>query len=224
MGKQWVRQEIKKDWLQETIESLYVWGSKNRQTAATVAGGAALVVGLAGLLIYRSYSLQNAAWDRLTVAQDSAYSGKVDSALQQISQLAADYPNSAAAGYGLLFKGDILFPKGQYKEALEAYAKVLENGQPKAIQPMALGDTALAQEAAGQCPQAAQTAQKFLELYGDHFLAPQVHACLARCLQAGGQADQARIAYQKITLQYPETSWAGWAKTRLDAVAAPAKP
>ncbi|MBI3551460.1 MAG: tetratricopeptide repeat protein [Elusimicrobia bacterium] len=220
MGKQWVRQEIKRNELQELVDRVLLWASSNQQLAAAIGGGTAAAALLAGILIYRSHSMQSAAWDRLALAEDSAYAGQVESSLKQISELAAQYPNTAAAGYGYLFQGDLLYPRGQYKEALEAYNKVLESGQPKVLQPLALGDTALAQEAAGQCEQSALSAQRFLETYPDHFLAPQVHACLARCLQARGQADQARTAYQKITLQYPETSWALWAKKRLDSPAA----
>ena len=62
---------------------------------------------------------------------------------------------------------------------------------------------------------AAQTAQRFLDAYGDHFLAPQVHSCLARSLESAGQAAQAKAAFQKIALQYADTSWAAWAQARL---------
>jgi TolA-binding protein len=224
MGKQWVRQEIKRNELQELVDGALVWISKNQQLAAGIAGGAAVVVAAVCIFVYRIHSTQSATWDRLALAEDTAYAGQVDSALQQIKDLTTQYPSSQAAAYALLFEGDILFPRGQYKEALDAYNKVLENSEPKVLQPYALGDSALAQEGAGQCAQAVQTAQHFLELYPDHFLAPQVHASLARCLATTGQADQARTAYQKITLQYPDTSWAAWAKTRLETGAPLAKP
>jgi TolA-binding protein len=224
MGKQWVRQEVKRNELQELVDSAAVWISRNQQMAASIAGGIAVVVIAICLLVYKSRSAQSASWDRLALAEDTAYAGQLESSLQQIKDLTTQYPNSQAAAYALLFEGDILYPRGQYKEALDAYNKVLENSEPKVLQPLALGDSAVTQEAAGQCPQAIQTAQHFLELYPDHYLAPQVHASLARCLAVGGQADQARTAYQKITLQYPDTSWAAWAKARLEASAPPLKP
>ncbi len=219
MGKQWVRQEVKKDWLQEVTEDLTVWVSKNQQTAALAAGGILAAVAAIGFFVYRTHAVQSAAWDRLALAEDAYYSGQPEAAAKQIQELVGAYPNSAAASYGLLFQADILYPRGQYKEALENYNKILERGQPQVLQPLALGGSVLAQEAAGQCQPAAQGAQHFLELYADHFLAPQVHASLARCEQTQGLTEQARNAYQKITLQYPDTSWAVWAKKRLDALA-----
>jgi TolA-binding protein len=80
---------------------------------------------------------------------------------------------------------------------------------------VALCDLALAQEAAGKPQESAQTAQHFLDTYPDHYLAPQAHACLARSLAASGQAEQAKTALQKISLQYPGTSWADWAAAKL---------
>lgn len=218
MGKQWVRQEIKRDELAEQIDRLVVWISKNQQLAGMIAAGAAVVIVGSALLIYRSRSIASASWDRLALAEEAAYAGQGDSAISQLKSLSEQYSGSDAAAYGLLFQGDLFYTKGSYKEALESYGKVAEYGRPKVIQPLAVGDSALAQEAAGDCAQAIQTAQRFLETYPDHYLAPQVHACLARCLEASGQADQARTAAQKIVLQYPDTSFAAWARQKVEGV------
>ncbi len=218
MGKQWVRQEIKRNELQELVDGAAIWVSRNRGIAAAIAAGGVAVAVVAVMLFYRSQSRQNMAWDLLSMAEEAAYQGKTESALKQLKDLDSRFPGSKASGYGLIFTGDLLYPKGQYKEALQAYNKVVENGGPKAILPLALGDMVVTQEASGLCQQAVPTAQRFLESYGDHFMAPQVHSSLARCFLSLGQKDQARTAFQKITLQYPETSWALWAKKRLDAV------
>lgn len=215
MGKHWVRQQVKHNELADFLDWGLIWLSKNRQTAG-IAGGVILAAGLAaGLTLYRSRAVQRAAWDQLSLAQGLAYTGRADVSLQQIKELESQYPNAKAAGFALLFAGDTLYPRAQYKEALEYYAKILELGQPKNLLPLALGGTAITQEASGAVQQALQTAQRFLETYPDHFLAPQVHACLARCLEAAGQAEQAKAACQKIVLQYPDTYWASWAQNRL---------
>ncbi len=215
MGKQWVRQQIRHDEMHDFVDKGLLWIEKNRQTAATAGAAIAVIVIVLVLTYSHARSTRAAAWDRLGLAQSYAYSGVPQAALAQIDQLKRDHPNSDATGFGTVFAGDILFQKGQYAEAAAEYTKIVERGLPKPLQPVALADLAIAQEAGGQSQQALSTAQRFLDTYPDHFLAPQVHACLARSLAAAGQKDQAKAAYQKISLQYPDTSWAAWAQAQL---------
>ncbi len=215
MGKQWVRQQIRQDEVQTVLDKGLAWVAKNRQKATTTAAIAGAVILIASLMTYRWRSTRAAAWERLGLAESLAYSGRPDAAVEQIKQLEVEQPSSEAAAFGALFLGDMQFQRQLYKEAGENYVKVVERGMPKSLHPVALSNLALSQEASGQPQPAAQTAQRFLDAYPDHFLAPQVHACLARTLQAQGQAEQAKAAYQKIMLQYPDTSWASWAQARL---------
>lgn len=215
MGKHWVRQQVRRNELQDTVDMVLLWVSRNRQTAAAGAGALAAALLIAGFIVYRSRTLAEAAWSRLGEAQEHAYGGRPDQSLLRLKELFTDYGRTKASAFGLLFQGDMMYPRGQYKEALESYSKVLERGEPKVLQPVATADIAVTQEAAGNCPEAASTAQRFLDSYADHFLAPQVHASLARCLEALGKGDQAKAAWQKIVLQYPDTSWASWAQKRL---------
>ena len=220
MGKQWVKAEIKRNEIQVAVDKTLLWVKENRQAASITAGAAAVAMLAAGLFLYHSRSIKDEAWSRLGLAQDLAGAGRADLALRQIQELTSVYPNTDAAGFGLLLAGDILYPQGQYKEAIGNYQKVLERGTPKALQPIAMGDIGLCLEASGLCQQAVENDGKFLEAYPDHFLAPQVHSSMARCLQVLGQTEQAKAAYQKIALQYPQTVWAQWAQDRLQPAGA----
>jgi TolA-binding protein len=216
MAKQWVRQhEVQRDEVQDFIERGLVWVERNRQTATT-GGAIALAAALAaGVFAYQASVSRSRAWERLGLAESLAYSGRGEQSVEQLKQLLSEQPQSEAAAYGGIFLGDLDFQRGQYKEAIEAYTRVVERGTPPAVQPMALSGLAMSQEAAGQAKEAAATAQRFLETYPDHFLAPQAHSALARAQASAGLADQSRQTLQKIVLQYPETSWAAWAQTRL---------
>lgn len=216
MAKQWIKDQVRRNEYQDFIGRSLHWILDNRQQAligfGAAAGSILLVVGL----LYRYNEGQKTAWERLSVAQGYAYSGQTDASLKLLKELTSDYGGSKAAGFGLLFAGDIMYRQGSYKEAVDYYSKVIERENPKAALPIALADTAIAQEAAGQFAQAAAAAQRFLDTYSDHFLAPQVHASLARCLQAQGQSDAAKAALQKISLQYPDTPWSNWAQQKLN--------
>lgn len=217
MGKQWVREQVRRDPVQDSVDKGVRWVDDNRQFALGAAGAGVCLLLLAVLLISHARSTRIKAWDRLGLAEAMAYAGQPDASLQQLKQLTEEQPGSAAAGFGRVFAADISYSRGQYKDALDGYNAVLERGKPAGLQPIALNDVAISQEAAGQFEQAQQAAQRFLELYPDHFLAPQVHACLARSLAALGQLDKAKTTYQKIALQYEGTPWAAWANARLQS-------
>lgn len=216
MAKQWVRQhEVQRDEVQDFMERSVLWVEKNRQTAMTAAAVTLGVLLLGGLFAFQARSSRNRAWERLGMAESLAYSGRPDQAQEQLKQLRDEQSGSAAAGFGGVFAGDLAYQKGDYKEAAQAYLQVVERGTPPAVQPLALSNLALSQEASGQAKEAVVTAQRFLETYPDHFLAPQAHAALARAQAAAGMGEQARSTLQKIALQYPDTSWGAWAQSRL---------
>jgi tetratricopeptide (TPR) repeat protein len=214
MGKQWVRQQVKRNEIQDVIDSGVRWVGKNRQLAAATVGGTILALAILGLILYRAHAMKQEAWSRLSLAQSYAYMGKTDEALKQLDQLSQDYGQTEASGFAALFAGDVHYRQGQYPEAITAYAKILELG-PVSIQPFALSNTASSYEAAGKFEQAAAQSQSFLDAHADHFLAPHTHSILARSLAAMGKTQEARVALQKITLQYPNTAWANWATERL---------
>jgi TolA-binding protein len=191
---------------------------ENRQTAGIGAAVIAGVLLLGGLFLYSYHAKQNAAWDGLSMANALAYSGQTDAALKQVDEITTAYPGTPASGYGLLFAGELLFHKDRFADSEKYYQQLLDRGQPQVLQPFALGGLALAQESAQQCTEATKTEERFLGSYPDHFLAPQVHASLARCETALGQRDTAKSTLQKIALQYPETSWAAWAQEQLKAM------
>ncbi|MBI4376553.1 MAG: tetratricopeptide repeat protein [Elusimicrobia bacterium] len=216
MGKQWVRAQIKHNELQDILEAGLAWVSRNRKTAGIAAGSALAAVLLVSGILYQRKSLRSEAWNKLWMVQAYAYSNRLPDALEQMKGLAADYPNTPATAFGWLFAGDMLFPQGKFQEAVEHYTRLIEMGT-EGLQPYALNGLAISFEAAGQPQKAAEAAQRFLDLYPDHFLAPQVHGCLARSLKTLGQLEQAKGALQRITIQYQDTSWAKWAQDQLQS-------
>jgi TolA-binding protein len=90
---------------------------------------------------------------------------------------------------------------------------------PRATPPSSRGTSctgkALIKEAAAAYSKAREISRKFLDTFPDHFMAPTVHACMARCLGYLKQVDDQKAALQKMTLQYPDTYWASWAQAKL---------
>ena len=129
MAKQWVRQhQDQRDELQDVLETVTVWVSKNTQKALTIAGVAAAVIIVAAALAYRARSLRNSSWERLGLAESMAYAGRPDLSLQQIQQLTSEQPGSDAAAWAEVFAGDLAYQKGDYQGAAAQYLKVVERG------------------------------------------------------------------------------------------------
>ena len=214
MSKQWAKEQVKRNELQDAVERAAEWTAENRQTAGLIACGALVAVLVVLGLIYSVSSRRDAAWERYGMAIAQAYAGRPEQALEQVKSLAADAPSSPATAHALLLAGDIQFSRAKYAEAISAFEAALSDG-PRALHPYALSNLALTHESAKQNERAIETARRFLDTYPDHFLAPQVHAALARSLQAAGQSEQARAALQKIAIQYGDSSWAAWAQSKI---------
>ncbi len=214
MGTHWARQQVKNDELEGALAKTILWIKANRKVSGIIAG-IALVIALVGFTAYHNFKVhRNNAWEKLGLAEGIYAAGHKDKAFSQIKDLEAQYSNTPAAGYGLLFAGDVSYSTGDYVTA-EAYYRQLEAVNSQTLTPFALNDLALTYEASKACDKAEVEAQKFLDLYPDHFLAPQVHSVLARCYEAQGKMEDAKVAYQKIALEYPNTYFAAWAQDKI---------
>lgn len=213
--KHWSSQsEAARDEVRDAFAETVEWLMLRRRQVAWTAGGAAGLALLAALFLYNRRVRVDEAWDKLSRAEIYAYSGRPDEARKLIEEIASDGASPAAAAMARLLDGDLAYPRGDYEQALAAYDKAVETA-PESLRPFALAQKAMTLEAAGRAADGAAAAQAFLDAHSDHLLAPQVHAVLARCQAAQGQADAAKATLQRIALQYPNTPWAAWATSRL---------
>lgn len=207
------RSEVRRDEFKDAFALALHWALARRRQAAWAAGGAAALSLLAGLAFLGRRARQNAAWDALTQAEIAFYSGRAAEAQTLLSRAAQDGSDTTAA-LARLLEGDMHYPQGRYDQALAAYSQASQEA-PEPLKPYAAADRVAALEAAGKAAECAAAASAFLDAQGDHLLAPQVHAALARCQRAAGQNDAHKTSLQKIALQYPGTIWAEWANALL---------
>ncbi|MFH1726708.1 MAG: tetratricopeptide repeat protein [Elusimicrobiota bacterium] len=214
MGKQWVRKQMKENELAAVVEKAALWLRYHPQTVLWGGIGTLAAAVIIAVSANRHISVREECWSKLAAAQTYAYSGQIDEAIGQAKSLAEEQPSSAAAGFGILLTGDLLYQQEKFKEAADAYARVLDAQRHEALVPLATAGRGLSQESLGDYRAAADTAQGFLDSFQDHFLAPQVHASLARCLSGLGEAEKAKATYERMEFLYPDTYWAQWAKDR----------
>ncbi|MBI4350546.1 MAG: tetratricopeptide repeat protein [Elusimicrobia bacterium] len=197
------------------------WIRENRETfiGSLVILLAIIVFSVYFLIHYRG--LRDTAWKTLFIAQQQAGGGNLAQAQQQLTAIETSYGSTSAAPYATLLKGDMLYAQGRFKEAAAEYSKLLNS---KELAPFALYNAGKAKEAEGDLAGAQVRYSDFLLKTPEHFIAPEVHASLARVQELSGNAALAKTTYEKIVLLYPDTAWALQAKARLTPpAAAPAK-
>jgi TolA-binding protein len=215
MGKQWAKQEAKRNELAQYVDRLTLWVQSNPQPVLWAVAGLMAAVLLGAGYYNRQLTRGEESWTKLAIAQSYAYSGQAPAALDQIKQLADEYPATPSAAFSLLLAADVLYEQGKYKEAAEGYQKVIGAPGVESTVPLATAGLILSREAMGEYKPAAEAAQRFLDAFQDHFLAPAVHASLARSLAASGEMEKAKATFERMASLYPQTYWADWAKTRL---------
>jgi tetratricopeptide (TPR) repeat protein len=216
MSKQWARQEAHKNELALAVEKTWTWTQSNRQRVTVGLGIFLVLLLLGGFFGYQHWANEKAAWIELRRAQYAGAQGQYDVAITQLETINTQFPQTPAWGYGVLLEGDILYRQGLYQRASQSYQRIIDRHAPEALVPFAMTDLGLSQEAARDFAKAIETDRRFLDSFKDHFLAPQTHAALARCLEALGRKEEAKAAYQQMGTLYPDdVYWIQWAQSRL---------
>ncbi len=195
------------------------WIKNNRETfiGSAVILLAAVIFAVYFFMHYRA--LRDTAWKNLFMAQQIGFSGNIAQAEEQLAAVETSYGNTSAAPYATLTKGDFFFAQNKFKEAEAEYAKLAAKGGD--LSPFAVYSLGKCKEAQRDLAGAQAQYSDFLSKTPEHFMAPEVHASLARVQELSGAKDLAKTTYEKIALLYPETSWAAIAKARLAPPAAP---
>ncbi len=188
------------------------WIKKNRETFIGSLVIALAVVLFAVYFFVHYRDLRETAWKNLFIAQQIGYAGNMDQAQKQLDAIETTYGTTSAGTYATLTQGDILFAQGKFKEAGAAYTRALAS---KDLGPFASYNLGKCKEADGDFAGAQAQYADFLSKNPDQFMAPEVHASLARTQELSGKADLAKATYEKIVLLYPDTFWAAAAKARL---------
>ncbi|MCG2725617.1 MAG: tetratricopeptide repeat protein [Elusimicrobia bacterium] len=191
------------------------WIKENRETfvGSFVILIAAIILG--SFFALRYSQIKKAAWKELFMAKQQAKMGKIDLANQSLAKIETGFSNTTAAGYAFLLKGDILFTQQKYEDAAAAYQKASDFAKPETIVPVALSNIGKSQEAGKDFDKAIASYKSFLERYPEHFLAPEAHFSIATIYEMQDKKDEAKSAYEKIAILYPQTLWSESAKTKL---------
>ncbi len=196
------------------MDNLMAWIKIHRDT---VVGSLVMLAAAAIFGIWvgvHHVGLREAAWKNLFIAQQTGYGGNFAEAAKQLDSIETNFGSTSAWGFAVLTQGDLLFRQDKFKEAEAEYSKIVAKGLKNLI-PFALYNLGKAKESEGDFTGAQAQYSEFLSKTPDHFLAPEVHYSLASVYELSKNEAEAKAAYEKILLLYPDTSWAMMAKAKL---------
>ena len=212
MSKHWAKEQLHHDGLASGVDKTVSWVRRHRD----FMGGAAITIAVLGLLtmyfLSRREKMREEAWDKYFQAQQLAYESKTDESFKLLDTLQKNFSRSEAAGYAALFKGDLLFELKKYPEAAQAYAALPQDPR---LAPFAELGILQSKSAGGDTAGAVAAAQAFTAKYPDNPLTPQAYLTLARAYQAQGNTAASQETYKTLSSLFPESVWAGIAKTRI---------
>ena len=208
------RQPAKQDEVRDLVARGIDYVLLHRRETLMILAGLAVAGVAGGLFAYSRTARENDAWEKLAMAEAYAYYGKAPEAQAALDEVAGQTVSGSAAALASLLDGQLRQAKGEHDQALAAFARAAD-AAPEALKPFALAERAYALERAGKHAECAAAAQSFADANGDHFLAPSMLELQGRCLFGAGQKEAAKAAWQKLSLQFPETPWAARANARL---------
>ena len=214
-NKQVAAQQPEKDLLLSLLSSTvaYVKAHKKSITTALVILVLAAALGYA----YSAHvkSVQEKSWAAYYQAQLAVMANP--NALPQLDKISAQFPNTNAAQYAQLLKGDILYAQENYAQAADVY-KPLVNASNETLRTVATLSLAAAEQSTQNYQSAITEMTNFIEKNPKSFALPQAYFTLATSQELAGQKQAATETYKQILADYTKTYFGAVAKDRLAAL------
>ena len=223
MAKKISRKELAHDEFVDAAFDFGHWLEKHWRGLLIAVGGAVLVVVASLLWIVWSRQADDKAGTRLasgiSVFQEALADGASDpsgfeTALKTFDELSGS--GRASASLARFYRGASLFHLGRLDEARESLEQVInENGAADTLGATAQLLLVQVELAAGQTDVAAALLERLADQTGSAVPPAQALLELARLHEQAGRSDEARIQWQRIVDEYPQSDAAGLARTEL---------
>lgn len=194
----------------------HIWKSckKHSKTVLTVLAIVLVIVLVACFCISYQHKRTENSWAAYYRAQMTLASGDMTTGLQQFDALAKDFPNTPAANYGQLLKGDILYSRENYAQAVDVYRPLL-NAKQEMVRTVASLSLAAALQATNDYQGSADVASDFIAHNSKSFALPQAYLTLAMSQELAGKKQEALDAYKYLLDNYTQTYFGAVAKDKI---------
>ena len=204
---------------EEVLRGYIEWIRGHQEQFWAMAGTLAAAVLLVFFMVSRRQEENEQAWIQLGPVQNDLQQGHYGEAAKALDAWTGRYQSADALFYAKFLRADLSYRTSDYAEAARVYGDLAQNGRPPEMRPLALSAETAAEEMAGRIPQAQASAQRFLDLYPDHFLAASMALSQARLAELTGPPGKASALYDRFVILYPQSPWTALARARVQALA-----
>jgi TolA-binding protein len=134
--------------------------------------------------------------------------------LEQFNTLESEYGGTYPHQRGLFLMGDYYYNEEEWASSVETYGKLTREYPRSYLAPVALFNSAAAEEEAGGPEQALVHYKRLSEEYSSSPLAPRALFASAR-LTENIDADEAEGIYTRLIELYPQSSWTKLSRSRI---------
>ncbi len=211
-NKQVAAQQPEKDVLLSFLSSTVTYVKAHKKSVITIV----VILVLAAVLGYaydaHVKSVQERSWAAYYKAQLAVMSDPTT--LTQLDSVAVQFPNTNAAQYAQLLKGDLLYAQENYAQAADAYEPLL-NAKNETLRTVATLSFAATKQATQDYDRSIREMTKFIEKNSKSFALPQAYFTLAMSQELAGKKQEAIETYKQILADYTKTYFGAVAKDRL---------
>lgn len=180
-----------------------------------------LILVIAGLVGYATVAHQKKvteeSWAAYYQAQVALITNGETDGFFKLDELSQKYPNTPAALFGQLFKGDFLYARENYAQAADVYRPLL-TAKNETIRTDAALSLAAALQAANDYKGSIAVITDFIAQNPKSFALPQAYFTLAMSQELAGNKQEAIDAYQLLTTTYSRSYFGKVAKDKLDTL------
>ena len=202
------------DFITSGLTSLIKWCKKHKQSLWT----ALIILVVAGVIGYAYCAHQKTvtekSWAAYYNAQIALATQGQEAGFADLDGISVDFPNTPAAQYAQLMKGDILFAGENFAQAVGVYAP-LTSSSNETVRTVATLSQAAALQATQDYQASVDLMQKFIQNNPNSFALPQAYLTLALSQELSGDKTAALNTYKHILEAYTKTYFGTFAKEKL---------
>ncbi|MDD5687563.1 MAG: tetratricopeptide repeat protein [Elusimicrobia bacterium] len=222
MARQWVKDELKKDFLKSFIEKVITYTKLHKETALISIIVAGIIIIITVITVNRFEKSDQLASEQIGFASLYLRAGQVDQTIQLCDQIIQTHPSGVQGGFAYFYKGESLYLKKSYEEAVKSYILAMPLLKKKEdLGAMILFSIANSYENSGKYQEAINSYKQLTEEYSAHYLVPESQIGMARCYETMGDIQSAISYYQTVGSLHPNTAYKNISDERLKVLEKP---
>jgi len=198
---------LRENLLAEGLEKGFLKIIKHKQMSlaigVTLAGGLLLT----SVIFLQRRQLNEKTWQMLAIAQSQIAQGQLSQGISTLNELTSRYHSGAVLEQAYHLLGSAALAQGNPQQAVTIYEEGLALTANENNRPLLMIGLGTAYEEGGDLNKAAETYERFLKDFPDHFLTPRILLNLVRVRALSNNLDAARQSYEKLLTLYPDTPW-----------------